>query len=137
MSLIDGIKGTADWRKGDWLGFQGKDVTLTFDLKSHKRLTNLALGVLQDTRSWIVFPKSIEVWGSLDNVAFTLMGTYKPKTSIEQLDALRETWVLNLNSTQRFRYVKLIAKQYGTLPQWHPGAGGDTFIFIDECEIQY
>jgi len=65
------------------------------------------------------------------------MGTYKPKTSIEQLDALRETWVLNLNSTQRFRYVKLIAKQYGTLPQWHPGAGGDTFIFIDECEIQY
>jgi len=137
MSLIDGIKGTADWRKGDWLGFQGKDVTLTFDLKSHKRITNLALGVLQDTRSWIVFPKSIEVWGSTDNAAFTLMGTYKPKTSIEQLDALRETWVLNLNSTQRFRYVKLIAKQYGTLPQWHPGAGGDTFIFIDECEIQY
>jgi outer membrane protein OmpA-like peptidoglycan-associated protein len=33
------------------------------------------------------------------------------------------------------RYVKVIAYNYGKLPEWHQGAGGDAFIFIDEIEI--
>lgn len=136
LSLMDGISGSTDWRKGDWLGFQGNDVNISFDLKTPKRISKIALGVLQDTRSWIVYPKAIEVWASTDNKIFSLIGSYKSNISIEQLDALRDTWVIKPNATQRYRYIKLIAKQYGKLPIWHPGAGGDTFIFIDECEIQ-
>jgi hypothetical protein len=28
------------------------------------------------------------------------------------------------------------ATQHGVLPEWHPGAGGETFIFVDELEIK-
>ena len=37
---------------------------------------------------------------------------------------------------QPARYVKITAYNYGKLPAWHPGAGGDAFIFIDEIIIE-
>ena len=30
------------------------------------------------------------------------------------------------------RYVKVYARNIGTIPAWHPGAGAPGFIFIDE-----
>jgi hypothetical protein len=30
----------------------------------------------------------------------------------------------------------VFVKNYGKLPAWHPGAGGDAFIFVDEIEIK-
>lgn len=34
------------------------------------------------------------------------------------------------------RYVRIKAIQYGKLPAWHLGAGGDTHIFVDEINIK-
>jgi hypothetical protein len=36
----------------------------------------------------------------------------------------------------RGRYVKINATHYGKLPEWHLGAGGDAYIFIDEIMIR-
>ena len=35
------------------------------------------------------------------------------------------------------RYIKIFAKNYGTIPDegWHEGAGGEGFIFIDEVLV--
>jgi len=33
------------------------------------------------------------------------------------------------------RYVKVKAKNVGTCPTWHPGAGGKAWIFVDELVI--
>jgi hypothetical protein len=30
------------------------------------------------------------------------------------------------------RYLRVKAKNFGVLPEWHQGAGGEAFIFIDE-----
>ena len=34
------------------------------------------------------------------------------------------------------KYVRIKAIQYGKLPAWHLGAGGDTHIFVDEINIK-
>jgi hypothetical protein len=34
------------------------------------------------------------------------------------------------------KYIKVKAVQYGKLPAWHEGAGGDTHIFIDEIKVE-
>jgi hypothetical protein len=34
------------------------------------------------------------------------------------------------------RYVRVHAYNLGKIPSWHPGAGGDAFIFVDEIIIQ-
>ena len=34
------------------------------------------------------------------------------------------------------RYIKIKGIQFGKLPAWHEGAGGDTHIFVDEINVQ-
>jgi hypothetical protein len=42
----------------------------------------------------------------------------------------------HLQKPVKARYVKIIAKNFGKLPSWHLGAGGEAFIFIDEIEVK-
>jgi len=32
--------------------------------------------------------------------------------------------------------VKVIATNYGTIPDWHLGAGGQAWIFVDEIRVE-
>jgi hypothetical protein len=36
----------------------------------------------------------------------------------------------------RARYIRVHAENFGTLPPWHAGAGGEAFIFADEIIIR-
>lgn len=37
---------------------------------------------------------------------------------------------------QNARYVRLRAVNFGKIPAWHPGSGGDAWIFVDEITIE-
>ena len=34
------------------------------------------------------------------------------------------------------RFVRVKAKNFGTIPEWHPGAGFQAYIFVDEIIIE-
>jgi hypothetical protein len=34
------------------------------------------------------------------------------------------------------RYVRVRAYNFGKIPSWHPGAGGEPWIFVDEIFIR-
>ena len=34
------------------------------------------------------------------------------------------------------RYVKVKAYNFGVLPEWHQGRGGEAFIFVDEIDFK-
>ncbi|MCC6818060.1 MAG: alpha-mannosidase, partial [Bacteroidia bacterium] len=132
--ILDGLKGDADWRKGRWQGYQGQDFEVVLDAKISTKIDTLILGTLQDTRSWIIFPKEILVFGSNDSNDFKLIGTYSNNIADSMMTSLRKDFLIPCDG-QSYRYFKIIAKQYGKLPDWHPGAGGESFIFVDEIEI--
>jgi predicted alpha-1,2-mannosidase len=134
--LLDGILGTENWRKGDWQGYQSQDFEAVVDLQEAKDITEISARFLQDQRSWILMPTKVDYYISEDNVNFTFFGsvnnTLDPK--------IEENTILNFTSNEtkgkKARYVKVIAKNFGKLPEWHQGAGGDAFIFIDEITIK-
>ena len=133
--LLDGIVGSENWRKGDWQGYQSQDFEATIDLIQPKTITQISARFLQDLRSWILMPSKVDLLISEDNVHFTLFRTVE-----NSLDPQTEaTTILNFTGTQfpgmQARYVKVVAHNFGTLPSWHQGAGGEAFIFIDEIEI--
>jgi len=37
---------------------------------------------------------------------------------------------------QSARYIKIKATNYGKLPAWHAGKGGDAFLFVDEVTVE-
>lgn len=134
--LLDGILGTENWRKGDWQGYQSHDFEAVVDLKEVKNISEISARFLQDQRSWILMPTKVDYYISEDNVNFTYFGsvnnTLDPK--------LEENTILNFTSNEtkgkKTRYVKVIAKNFGKLPEWHQGAGGDAFIFVDEILVK-
>ena len=134
--LLDGILGTENWRKGDWQGYQSQDFEAVVDLQEAKDITEISARFLQDQRSWIVMPTKVEYYVSEDNVNFTFFDSVA-----NALDPkIEENTILNFTSKEtkakKARYVKVIAKNFGKLPDWHQGAGGDAFIFIDEITIK-
>jgi len=134
--LLDGILGTENWRKGDWQGYQSQDFEAVVDLQEVKDINEISARFLQDQRSWILMPTKVEYYISDDNVNFTYFGsinnTLDPK--IEENTILNFT--ANETNNKKARYVKVIAKNFGKLPEWHQGFGGDAFIFVDEIIIK-
>lgn len=132
--LIDDIRGDADWRKGNWQGYQNADLDVLIDLQETKSISKLTIGLLQDSRAWIVMPKQIIIEVSADNKNFVQVysgGNFLPiedeKVQVKNVEA-------DFNPVTA-RYVRVKAIQYGKLPAWHLGAGGNTHIFADEINI--
>ena len=42
---------------------------------------------------------------------------------------------ISFNKTKA-HYVRIVGKNTPVLPQWHPGAGKKTFLFLDEIAVQ-
>jgi len=132
--LLDGITGTENWRKGDWQGYQGQDFEAVIDLQKKMPVKSISARFLQDTRAWIVFPTKVEYYVSDDNVNFTLAESATNVIDAKDYTVRAASIVVGLRNTSG-RYVKVKAYNFGTLPEWHQGAGGEAFIFIDEIRI--
>ena len=134
--LLDGILGTENWRKGDWQGYQSQDFEAVVDLQEAKDITEISSRFLQDQRSWILMPTKVEYYISEDHMNFTYFGsvanTLDPKIEENQI----QNFTFSGTIGKKVRYVKVIAKNFGKLPEWHQGAGGDAFIFVDEITIK-
>ncbi len=133
-SLIDGLRGTANWRLGHWQGYQGNDLIAVIDMGQVKPLKTASLGALQDTRAWIVFPKEVEYWVSDDGKNYKLITTTATKVDVKDLEIQTQNFVGKLEVSAR--YIKVVAKQYGALPEWHESKGQSSYIFADEITIE-
>jgi len=133
-SLIDFKKGTTVFVDGNWLGYEGEHMTATLDLGTTESVSNVVVGALEETGSYIFFPKGIEVRTSLDG------RKYKPaqKLSIPITKgpepAELKSFLLEFEPEEA-RYIQV--KVLGTLknPEWHPAPGARNWIFIDEILI--
>ena len=135
QSLIDGIHGTANWRKGEWQGYQGQDFEAVIDMKTQREITEISSSYLQDSRSWILMPRKVEYFASSDNKDYFLVATVNNSISPEITESLTKDFDAKLLPTTA-RYIKVKAYQYGKLPAWHVGAGNPSYIFIDEITVK-
>ena len=133
--LIDGIYGSTNWRKGNWMGFQKTNMEAIVDLKEVKNISSVTAGFLQDTRAWIVAPKQLIIEASVYGIQYTQVYSGENFLSIEDLNVQVKKITATFNPVQA-RFIKIKAIQFGKLPAWHEGAGGDTHLFIDEIEIK-
>ena len=133
-SLIDGLRGKVSWRLGHWQGYQGNDLVAVIDMGQSKPVKSVSLGTLQDTRAWIVFPKTVEFWTSDDGTNYKLASTLNTKVDIKDLTVQTQDFSALMNT--KARYIKVVAKQYGPLPDWHESKGQPSYIFADEITIE-
>ncbi len=136
QTLIDGINDDANWRKGNWLGFQYQDFECIVDLKKKKEISYLSLECLQDSRAWIVYPTVVYYYGSDDNKNYKLIDSVSNAVEANNYNVQIQRFEKRLSQKVNYGYVKVVAKNFGKLPEWHDGRGDGAFIFVDELEIE-
>lgn len=134
-SLLDGIRGDLNWRKGEWQGFQGTDFEAIIDMRKVTEVRSITATFLQDARSWILFPKKIIIYTSTNGKNYKLFGEYE--TNINATDEVVQIENMEVTeSVKKARYLKIVAENFGKLPTTHISAGEPSFIFIDEITIE-
>ena len=134
QALTDGVNGDDEWRKGHWMGIQEQAFAAVIDLGTAQQLEHAEMGFLQDTRSWIVFPSSMRISFSEDGLNWSGEQSWSNHIPADSLQSMRQAARLDFPGVMA-RYVRVEAAQYGPLPAWHPGAGGQSFIFTDEVRF--
>lgn len=132
-ALTNGIRG--DVHTNDpWVGFKGSNFDFTLDFGQKTFFTNVSVAFQGAYSSWVMPPKNIEIFISDDNKTFKSI----KKMDIGGADKL-ETFVKQLNisvGNTNARYLKIVAENYGKLPDSHPGKGMPAWLFVDEVSVR-
>jgi predicted alpha-1,2-mannosidase len=135
FALLDGVRGSDNFGDGNWTGFNGNNLEMVIDLGRRVPLNRITLSYLQNTGSWIFPPRSIQFALSDDGKTFRTVNESGNNEPQDHLDiAVRR--VSHEFSKQRSRFVKIVAENFGKLPEWHSGAGNDAWLFVDEVVIE-
>lgn len=133
--LIDGIRGTLNWASGEWQGYQPYDLVAVIDLQRETQIQRVGGGFLQDARPWIWMPTRIEFEVSQDNINFTKVADIKTDIDPTDMKPTIRDYKKDIPPVKA-RYVRVRAYNLGKIPSWHPGAGDDAFIFVDEIFVE-
>lgn len=132
--LIDGIRGTVNFASGEWQGYQAQDFVAVIDLQRETEIKRVGGGFLQQARSWIWMPTRVEFEVSRDGENFTRIAEIKTDVATEDMKPQIKDYFQTI-APVRARFVRVKAYNLGKIPAWHPGAGFDAFIFVDEIFI--
>lgn len=135
MALTDGRFGTTNFQNGEWQGFEGSDLEAVIDLTKPTSIEYLSIGFLNDPNVWIFLPSevvfSVSDYGKYFKRVADIVNDI-PSTNTEQM-IKKFSAKVNVASA---RYLKVMAKNIGTCPPWHKGAGGKAWIFADEIVVE-
>jgi len=135
FGLIDGIRGTLNFASGEWQGYQAQDFVAVVDLQKETEIKKLGGGFLQDARPWIWMPTRIEFEISNDGENFRKVLEIKTDVAPEDMQPQIKDYMREI-TPEKARFVRVKAFNLGKIPAWHPGAGFDAFIFVDEIIIE-
>jgi predicted alpha-1,2-mannosidase len=132
--LIDGIRGTTNFASGEWQGYQDQDFVAVIDLKQETEIKRLGGSFLQDARPWIWMPTRIEFEVSSNGDNFRKVAEIETDVAVDDMRQTIKEYVKQIVPIKA-RLVRVKAYNLGKIPAWHPGAGFNAFIFVDEILI--
>lgn len=135
FGLVDGIRGTRDYRDGRWQGFMRRDLDVVIDLGEVREVSQITVGCLQDTRSWIFMPQRMEFWGTAGQETLVPLGSIENDVDPKASGAIKKDYTLQLGP-QNLRYIRVLVKNLGLCPDWHNGKGSAAYLFVDEIIVE-
>jgi len=135
-TLVDGLKGSEDFRLGGWQGYQGVNIEAELLLDHKKPIDKVSIGFLQDINAWIFMPDKVQMWSSADGVNYNLIETIYNDIPNDQWGVIRKDFEFKVNGLTD-RFIKLRATNIGKCPEGHKGFPNAAWIFSDEIELSY
>ena len=135
FTLVNGIqneKGLA--QRKDFLGFSGTDCEAVINLGKEEKISSVVVHAFKEPASWIHRPLTMEVFVSGDGNNFSSVGLTDDFLE-SRAKTGNGTMKVEFTTAKTARYVKVVVKNWGEIPQGNPGAGSKAWLFVDEIEI--
>ena len=129
--LFDFEEGSTNFADGNWLGFSGNDLEFTTKISTNESIKNITVSCMESIGGWIIYPKSIRVYGRSGEDSFSEIGRYDYRPKKIPTETTKKSFTLPIK-VEDYTEIKLVVKNVGTLPQWHPAAGNEAWLFVDE-----
>ena len=139
VALMDGKKGVVgDYQWRNWLGFNGDDMEATIELKKARDIRLVKIGIAHKPDSWVVWPKGVWVAFSKDGKKYTewqpaelpVYNLPDPMTSLGRVEARARV------DAKKVKFLKIKVENQDVLPKWHPNAGENAWIMVDEVVVE-
>lgn len=131
--LTNGVQGASDF-KAHWLGWEAQDFDLLLDLQTAMQPQTIQISTLYDPKSWILHPKSVTCSVSEDGITYRILETQTIEGEQRKEDVTHNfSFDKNIGTCW---YIKFEVKGTKKLFNWHPSAGGGSWVFVDEIVVR-
>lgn len=134
-TLLDGERGTSDFRDGAWQGFESCDLDAVIDLGELRKVNKVKAGFLRCQASWIFLPLFLEIGLSEDGRDYRVLMRVPGERLVENPREEVKDFSTTFGGFEA-RYVRVRAVSIGKCPAWHAGAGGKAWLFADEIVVK-
>jgi hexosaminidase len=134
-ALTDGMRGSKNFRDGNWQGYYAQNLEAIVDLGKEKKIHKVSVGFLQSLNDWIFFPKSVEIFISENGQDYSSVGLLTTNESLSNLPLEKNDFTLLIKGTKT-RYILVKAVSMKVCPEGHPGEGEKAWLFADEIIVE-
>lgn len=132
-SLTDGEIGSTDHSDPAWLGLEGLDLVATLDLGAPTSIRSLAVRCLESPPVGIYLPQDVEFAVGQNGQEFEVLERVERPSPPGGMARVHLFASGNLDRSTR--YVRIRARNFGTIPAGQPGAGAAAWLFADEVMV--
>lgn len=133
-NLVDGMTGSKSFNDGCWQGFEGSDMEVIVDFGDQIDISKISVGFMQAQNSWIFLPKSVEFLISDDNVNFSSIDKITNDVPTDSIGNILKRFEYQKEKYST-KYLKVKAEGIKVCPDWHGGAGQNSWMFADEIIV--
>ena len=133
-ALVNGIGGTINYRDPSWQGYEAEDLIATVDLGEVRNINSVKVRFLQDQVVWIFLPKKVQIEHSVDGKKYEIIHESYPDNSFSYDQDIFEYSAELYN--KKSRYIRVKGLNIDKCPEYHPGAGGPSWVFADEIIVK-
>ncbi len=135
--VFDFVEASTTFSDGKWAGFEGDDLVTKINFEEPQTINSVSVSSLQDTGSWIFFPKKIEIYAKSENTPFQKIETinYDATNENKATEIKKKRFKIEF-PTIHTKQIRIVVHNVGKLPSWHQGVGQKGWLFVDEILIQ-
>ena len=133
--LVDGIRGTQNFRSGNWAGWRNEPFDVTMDMEGVETYSKVTLGAVVIKYDDIFNPADLTVYTSDNGEDFTEVGKAEFATEGQDVPNGLKEYTVSFPETSA-RYLRVVSNPVEALPEWHARRGHRGFIFFDEVIVE-
>ena len=135
-ALVNGKKGSMDFRDGNWQGFWGEDLNLVLGFDEIREVENIEMNFYHYANAWIVQPSAVIIQTSKNGKKWTKTQPIKLEKPTYDNQKKIVSAKVELKKTKKAKYIRVSVINSGKMPEDHDAAGEPSWIFIDEIMVK-